>query len=320
MTESPTLSAWPTKAAFPLLAVGFFSTQALMACSLHQGWTWLAILLLVPLSHFMHGYLIAFHEAAHGLLRKNRILNEIDGILIGNGSLTSFTLYRALHQKHHVHLATEKDLELWPFVDPRSPRWKRRLAAFLELNFGLVYTPYLFWRMFFRRPAVITNRKVRLRIWAEAIFGLAFWAGTLVVAALFNLWPYLLFNYLIPAFIAGNLQSWRKYIEHVGLSGNSARSATRSIVADTWMGKLVSFTLLHEPLHGVHHIKSSLPHSDLPAHTGWLAATEAGDTQPFPNYRSAFLDLLRQLPDPRVGRQWDAPIPAIREEEAHAVR
>lgn len=292
-----------------------------MIGSIFLGWYGLAIFLLLPLSHFMHGYLIAFHEAAHGLLRKNRLLNEIDGIIIGITSLTCFTLYRTLHQKHHVHLATERDLELWPFVDPSSPRWQRRLAAFLELNFGLFYTPYLFWRIFLRRPSPITSRKVRRRIWVELAFGMTFWAGTLVLVALFNLWAYLFFVYLIPAFIAGNLQSWRKYIEHVGLSGNSARSATRSIVADTWVGKLTPLTLLHEPLHGVHHIKSSLPHSDLPAHTDWLAATEAGDTKPFPNYRLAFLDLLRQLPDPRVGSQWkSSPPTAIQEEEDHAIR
>ncbi len=304
--EQPALSSWPTKIAFPLVSAGFFLTQGLVAYSVFQGWIWLTIPLVLLLSHFMHGYLIAFHEAAHGLLRKNRILNEIDGIIIGNTSLTSFTLYRSLHQKHHVNLATERDVELWPFVDPGAPLWKRRLSAFLELNFGLFYTPYLFWRVFFRRPSPITNRRVRMRIWVELVFGLSFWAGTLAVVAAFDLWPYLMFNFVIPAFIAGNLQSWRKYIEHVGLSGNSARSATRSIVADSWTGKLVSLTLLHEPLHGVHHIKSSLPYSELPSHTEWLAATEEGDTKPFPNYRSAFVDLLRQLPDPRVGRQWES--------------
>lgn len=306
ISEPPTLSAWPTKAAFPLLATGFFLTQGLVAYSVFQGWIWLTIPLVLLLSHFMHGYLVAFHEAAHGLLRKNRILNEIDGIIIGSTSLTSFTLYRSLHQKHHVNLATERDIELWPFVDPSAPLWKRRLAAFLELNLGIVYTPYLFWRVFFRRKSPITNRKVRQRIWVELLAGIGTWAAILTLVAAFDLWPYLMFNYLIPAFIAGNLQSWRKYIEHVGLSGNSARSATRSIVADTWTGKLVSLTLLHEPLHGVHHIKSSLPHSDLPSHTDWLEATEEGDVKPFPNYRAAFMDLLRRLPDPRVGSQWES--------------
>ena len=50
----------------------------------------------------------------------------------------------------------------------------------------------------------------------------------------------------------GNLQSWRKYIEHVGLLGNTVNSSTRSIVAQGWPGRLFAFTLLHEPFHGLH--------------------------------------------------------------------
>jgi len=305
-SEAKTSAPWPAKAAFALLAVGFFGSQGLLALCIAKGWMWPAIPLVLIVSHFMHGYLIAFHEAAHGLLRKNRLLNEIDGIIMGTFSLTSFTLYRALHQKHHVHLASEKDVELWPFVDPNCPRWKRQLAAFLELNFGLFYTPYLFWRLFFAGDSPIKSHKIRMRIWIELIAGVAVWAIALGLVVAFGLWPFLWLNYVVPAFIAGNLQSWRKFIEHVGLSGHSARSATRSIIADTWTGKLVSLTLLHEPLHGIHHIKSSLPHSDLPAHVAWLEASDEGDTEPFPNYWSAFLDVLRCLPDPRVGRQWES--------------
>jgi fatty acid desaturase len=305
-SEVASISQWPTKAAFALLAIAFFGSQGLLALSIHQGWVWLVIPLVLLVSHFMHGYLIAFHEASHGLLRRNKLINEIDGIIMGTFSLTSFTLYRALHQKHHAHLASEKDVELWPFVDPGCPRWKRRLAAFLELNFGLFYTPYLFWRLFFSTSSPIKSPKVRKRIWMELIFGLTIWGLTIGVTAAYGLWAYLLLNYFVPAYIAGNLQSWRKFIEHVGLSGHSARSATRSIIADTWAGKLVSLTLLHEPLHGIHHIKSSLPHSDLPAHVEWLEASEEGDTEPFPNYWAAFKDLLRCLPDPRVGRQWES--------------
>ncbi|MGA0848527.1 MAG: fatty acid desaturase, partial [Chthoniobacterales bacterium] len=112
--------------------------------------------------------------------------------------------------------------------------------------------------------------------------------------------------YFIPAFIAGNMQSWRKYIEHVGLSGNSARSATRSVIVETAAGRFVALTLMHQPLHGVHHAKSSLPCDDLPARVDLIEPQDDGDTVPFPNYRSAFADLLRRLRDPRVGAQWAA--------------
>jgi fatty acid desaturase len=203
-----------------------------------------------------------------------------------------------------VNLATEKDLELWPFVDPKQPLWWRRAAAFIELNFGFFYTPSLFWRAFLQKPSLVSNKTVRKRIWRETIGMILFWSIGLGLVAWFNVWNWFLVLYFIPAFIAGNMQSWRKYIEHVGLSGNSARSATRSVIVETAAGRFVALTLMHQPLHGVHHAKSSLPCDDLPDHVDLVEPVDDGDTVPFPNYRSAFADLLKRLRDPRVGAQW----------------
>jgi fatty acid desaturase len=303
--QRPHFTPWVNRAAFPFVSATFYVTQVLLGFSVYKGWLWLSIPLVLLASHLMHAMLIAFHEAVHGQLRKNKFLNDLDGILVGVLSLTSFTLYKVTHQSHHVHFATERDVELWPFVDTKTPLWARRLAALIELNFGFFFTPFLFWRAFFGRNSEIRNQKIRKRIWAELLLAVVFWAVALTLVARFQLWPWFFWNYFIPGFIAGNLQSWRKYIEHVGMSGNTARSATRSIVADTWPGELMSLTLLHEPLHGIHHLQSKLPHFELPEHAESLAAQEEGDTEPFPNYRSALVDLIHRLPDPRVGRQWE---------------
>jgi fatty acid desaturase len=272
--------------------------------AVHQGWWWLAVLLVIPVSHFMHGALIGFHEASHGLLRKNRLLNEIDGVLAGTLSFMSFTLYRVAHQTHHSHLATERDVELWPFVKTDSPRWVRRLTAFLELNAGLLFTPFLFWRLFFIKNSIVRNRKVRRRIWGEFFTILGTWTLIVGAVATWNLWHYFVWLFLVPGIIAGNLQSWRKYIEHVGLVGHTAKSATRSIVADTWSGRLLSLTLLHEPLHGVHHLKVGLPHTAYPQNAPLLQPELEGDLPVFPNYRSALKHLLKNLSDPKVGSHW----------------
>ncbi|MGB7793042.1 MAG: hypothetical protein WBL39_17720, partial [Terrimicrobiaceae bacterium] len=64
------------------------------------------------------------------------------------------------------------------------------------------------------------------------------------------MWRYFLWLYLAPVFLAANMQSLRKYIEHVGLTGSGVNNCTRSIVSHGWLGRLVSFTLLHEPYHG----------------------------------------------------------------------
>jgi fatty acid desaturase len=256
-------------------------------------------------SHFMHGLLIGFHEASHGLLRSNRRINEIDGVLAGILSFMSFSLYRAAHQTHHAYLATERDEELWPFVFVDSPRWVRCLAAFLELNAGLLYTPALFLRIFFRKGSPIRNRRVRRRIWAEYVLVVVVWTAIFCAVAHWHVWTYFFWMYLGPAILAGNLQSWRKFIEHVGLSGNTVRGSTRSIVAGGWTGRLLSLSLLHEPYHGVHHLHVGLRHPELPRHAASLSPEEEGEMAPFPSYRSALLDLVRNLPDPRVGRHWE---------------
>ncbi len=295
---------WVSREAFLIISLCCLVSQILLAVAVTHGWMWLAVPLMLLISHFMHGQLVGFHEASHGLLRKRRFLNDLDGILIGMVSFMSFTLYRVSHQTHHAHLSTERDEELWPFVKTDSPRWSRCLAAFFELNLGLLYTPFLFLRTFLRKNSIVRSPRIRRRIWAEFALCGAFWAVTLTLVAYFGVWKHLLWMYLLPSIIAGNLQSWRKYIEHVGLTGNTSNSSTRSIVPQTWMGRLLAFSLLHEPFHGVHHVRTGLTHAELPGHVDELEPKYPGERQPFQNYAEALWDLLKSLGDPKVGIQW----------------
>jgi fatty acid desaturase len=302
-TRSP---HWVSRAAFPVLTLCFAVTQAALGFAVYYAQIWIAVPLVLLLSHLMHGQLIGFHEASHGHLRKSRTLNEIDGLILGVFSFMSFSLYRAAHQTHHMHLGTERDEELWPFVMTNISRWKRVLAAVLELTAGLIFTPSIFMRTFFRSGSPIRSTKVRRRIWAELIMMATIWAGILAMVAWLDAWRYFLWLYLVPAFIAANLQSWRKYIEHVGLTGSTTRSATRSIVADTTLGRLFAFTLLHEPFHGVHHLHVGLTHAELPSRVSSLAPEMPDEKPPFPSYTRALVDLLECLKDPKVGPQWQS--------------
>lgn len=297
---------WVMRAAFPLLTASFAATQLALAAALYYERMWLAVPLVLLCSHLMHGMLIGFHEASHGHLRKSRTLNEIDGLILGVFSFMSFSLYRAAHQTHHMHLGSERDEELWPFVLPEMPRWKRVVAAILELTVGIFFTPYVFLRTFFRSGSPIRSRKVRRRIWAELILMAGVWTTILAVVSWTATWRYLLWLYVIPAFIAANLQSWRKYIEHVGLTGSTTRSATRSIIPHGPLGRFFALTLLHEPYHGVHHLHVGLTHAELPARASSLQPETADEKPPFPSYRHALVDLMQCLADPRVGPQWHA--------------
>jgi fatty acid desaturase len=315
-SNDPHMPHWISRGAFPMLVALFFLTQLFLVFAIHHENYWLAVPLVLLSSHLMHGLLIGFHEASHGLLRKSRLLNEIDGLIIGTFSLMSFSLYRAAHQLHHAYLASERDEELWPFVHPQMPRWARILAAALELTMGLLFTPFLFIRTFLRRGSPIRNKKLRRRIWVELAVTAIIWTALLTAVAVFNGWKYLLWLHLIPGWLAANMQSLRKYVEHVGLTGSTVNSSTRSIVADGWTATFFNFTLLHEPYHGVHHWRSGLPHRELPEHAAVLEPNEESEAPPFRTFGAAVRDLLIRLADPRVGAQWLGETRATRRELA----
>jgi fatty acid desaturase len=312
MNATPTLETaiethaphWLSRAAFPVLSALFFLTQASLGFAVYWANYWLAVPLVLISSHLMHGMLIGFHEASHGLLRKSRRLNEVDGIIIGIFSVMSFSLYRAAHQLHHAYLASERDEELWPFVHPQMPRWARVLAAVLELTMGLLFTPFLFVRTFLRRGSPIRNKALRRRIWTEFAVTALVWTAILTVVAVFDAWNYFLWLYLLPGWLAANMQSFRKYVEHVGLRGSTVNSSTRSIVAEGWVAMFVNFTLLHEPYHGVHHWRAGLPHPELPDHATALEPKAQEERPPFRTFGAAVGDLFINLADPRVGAQW----------------
>jgi fatty acid desaturase len=290
--------------AFQTLVFSLALTEVALWALVWSGWIWLALPLVLVAAHLMHGLLIGFHEASHGLLRKSRRLNEFDGVLIGIFSFLPFSLYRVVHQMHHMHLATERDIELWPFVLTKAPRWGRHLAAFLELTVGLFYSPFIFLRVFVGQHSLVRSRKVRRRVWAELALAVVVWTAILTATAFLGVWKYFLWMYLVPGLIAANLQSWRKYIEHVGLTGNTVNSSTRSIVPKSWLGRVFAYTLLHEPYHGVHHENAGLPHRVLPQFTSVLTPKRPEDVAPFMSYRRALPDLIRSLANPRVGAQW----------------
>ena len=296
---------WLSRSAFQILVFLVLFTEIALGVALHrEASLWVLVPLVLLASHFMHGAAVGLHEATHGLLRKNRRFNEFDGVLLGVFSFMSFSLYRAAHQSHHAYFATERDEELWPFVFTSKPRWVRVLAAVLELTMGLFFTPFLFLRSFLRNGSPIRSKKVRRRIWMELALMVVVWSGIIAAVSYAGAWRYFLWMYLAPAFVAANLQTWRKYIEHVGLTGGTVNSATRNIIADGWWGRLVAFTLLHEPFHGVHHLHLSLPHAELPLHADELQPVTVDEHAPFLSYRHAVIHMLRSLTNPRVGAQW----------------
>src|SRR5205823_6495126 len=168
----------------------------------------------------------------------------------------------------------------------------------------LVYTPSLFLRAFLRKGSIIQNRARRRRIWSEIALVAAVWSGIVAATAWWGAWKFFLVMFVVPASLAGSMQSLRKYIEHMGLAGSTVLSSTRTVVSPGLVGRFLAFTLFHEPYHGVHHKFARLPHSVLPKFTAVLAPTLPDEICPFSTYRDALQDMIGSLSDPRIGVQW----------------
>jgi fatty acid desaturase len=292
-----------------LTGTAFFCTfLALEGClfwSLEHGRIWLSAALIFVIAHLMHAHMIAFHEAAHRSLSANPFLNDVFGRFVGFCGLESLSLYRAAHYFHHTYLSSERDEEFWPFVVPGSSIWLRRAAAASELILGLFHTPAMFLRTFLRKGSPIRNPRVRFNIWVDLLLVACGWLAVLAIIAWTRTWYWFCFLYLIPALFAGFMQSLRKYVEHMGLTSGSVLGSTRSVVSPGILGRLLSFSMFHEPYHGVHHQDARIPCVVYPEFVDLVTPSEPEDTIPFPNYRLALWDMVKSLHDPRVGAQWN---------------
>jgi fatty acid desaturase len=286
----------------------FFGVMVLTLVAWANGYWAMVVLGWLLQAHIGHTNLLAFHEASHYTLHPSRRINELQGIILGSVILTPLSAYRWVHNQHHIYLGTQRDTELWPFVDTQISRWRRLLAAAAELLFGFFYTPAIFLRgvLVARRMPRVTFR----RLIEEYAICLFLWVAVLSTAINFGVLNEFFVGYLVPAILAGNLQSWRKFTEHVGLLGHDVPSTTRTVIDSSLPGKVLSASMLHIDLHGPHHLHAKIPHFRLPEATPLAYEQELCDpisANVFPSYFAAMHAMVRTLPNPRVGSQWLPP-------------
>ena len=253
--------------------------------------------------HFMHMKPLAFHDMAHGTWHPNSRKNEMMGLFVGTIIMVPLSVYRYAHSRHHAYMSTEKDPELWPFVDTSKPRWARLLAACLEISLGYFYTPFLFLR------SVLVAEKIpevnRRRLAGEYALIIASWSAALTAVTYLGMWEAFLVSFMGPLLVAGSYQTLNKYTEHMGLFGNCVLSGTRSVDDKRQLGKLFSKSIQYVDHHGAHHRYARIPHYNLPAATPYVYDEKTFEEAPiYPTYRAAFFDMLKTLPNPRVGSQW----------------
>lgn len=305
--DLPALQALPIR---PTLghALAALTHAALMAGALGSWWAgwWPLTLLAWALIAWMdHAALTRLHEAAHGMLSRRPWLNELQGLVIGTASLTPLSVYRYVHARHHAHLGRERDPEFWPYSLPWTPRWFRLVYAWSELLVGWLLTPVLYsvrtacsWRS--------VPRMQRPRLLAEWALLIGAWAALLALIDTRGWWEAFIVAHLIPAWLAGTMQTVRKFTEHLGMFGQGILAMTRTVVYRGPLGQAASASQLHVEHHATHHRFARIPSYALPEATD-LVYAHAPDGRLFPNHARAFLDMLPHLLNPRVGPQWLAP-------------
>jgi hypothetical protein len=170
------------------------------------------------------------------------------------------------------------------------------------LCFGFFYTPVVF-----LRGVLVAENLPRAhvrRLWFEYLLCVGFWALLLITVHLAGWRRPFLIGYLIPAFLAGNLQSLRKFTEHMGLLGSTILTTTRSVVDRSVVGRVLSESMMHIDYHGAHHQYAKIPHHRLPEAMGYVYGQGEEEVPVFPTYASAMWDMFKTLCNPRVGKQW----------------
>ncbi|HET6573803.1 MAG TPA: fatty acid desaturase [Fimbriiglobus sp.] len=310
MTRKEFLQRLHRKSGRPFYEAGgwlalFFGLMAVSLLAWEHGYWPVSVVCWLLQAHIGHANLLAFHEAAHYLLHRDRRLNELQGIALGSLILTPLSAYRWVHNMHHTHLGTLRDTELWPFVDPSVPRWQRLLTAFGELVLGFFMTPLVF-----LRGVLVADKLPRAtarRLVGEYALCVVTWAAILGVVAYLDIWQAFLVGYFVPSLIAGNMQTLRQYTEHMGLLGHDVPSTTRTVIDPTLAGRLLSASMLHIDLHGPHHLYSKIPHHNLGEATPVVyeeELKEPGGANVFRSYAGAIWDMVKSLGNPRVGVQW----------------
>ena len=266
------------------------------------GFWQVSVLLWFAIAWMDHASLSRLHESAHRMLFRSFIANELAGIFIGTLALTPLSVYRYVHTQHHAHLGREKDPEFWPYNQPGSPRWLRLTYAWLELTFGWIFTPWLYSIRTIRAWHSLSPGK-RKRLVVEWGVLVGFWAAFLFTVACTQTWEWFLVGHLAPTWIAGSVQTVRKFTEHLGRFGETVYDMTRTVEYAQPVGRAASRSQLHVDHHGTHHRWPRIPYHMLPEATK-LTFHEETQGRTYSSHLAAICEMLPYLADPKLGPQW----------------
>ncbi|QDT33857.1 fatty acid desaturase family protein [Thalassoglobus polymorphus] len=260
-----------------------------------------------------------FHEAAHHTLCGSKQFSIVVGRFLGTMIFVPFHVYRESHIRHHAYLNKSSDWELWPYSDPKTSLWFRRIFCWLEIPFGVITSPCVYGRLYFHKDSPLTNPEIRKKIRNEYIAIVVFWTAAFAVVAYTNTWVIFLTAWVVPHILAGIFQTFRKFTEHLGMESYDPLLGTRTVIGNGPITRLATYLNFDIFVHGPHHRHPRYRHDALCNRMAEYQTENPELKYPvFPTYWHAIADLLPSLIfNPGVGMNVGAPTPA--EEKPHDV-
>lgn len=274
-------------------------TVALIALCWHGTSIWLEGAITAWTTYFFLCGTSQFHEFTH---RHESLRCRNWARVIGTLILTPATAYRETHIRHHAYLNRPVDWELWPYSDPTKSRRFRRIFAWIDLAAGFLTSPYIYGRIFWHKNSPLSAPSRRAIGWEYAAI-CGFWGAVLAAISLTNQWPGFLLAWGLPWWLAGILQTGRKFTEHLGMSSFDPLQGTRTVFGTGPLTRLSSYLNSDIFIHGPHHRSPRVTADELHAFAARLKQQSLAQSLPFyPSYAAAVRAMLPHLfRNPGVG-------------------
>ena len=264
----------------------YLTSAALTICGAGDIDVWWKWGLLIPFyllsAASLHGISLFTHEAVHGTLASNRVVNDLMGALCAFPVLQTCAAYRVLHLRHHQHLGDEGD----PDHYENYSRWTWMVFLMNWLRLLIGYPVYItaIPIMGFQQGAA------RDRWWIAA-------EVSVLISLVLFVWlspiprSWLLHGWLIPMLCINTMVNIRGMSQHTLLEhATDEVQGTRTILTS----RLVRFFMCNENFHLEHHLYPGVPWYSLPKVHLALRDELRGHGAPYiPSYSSFVWEFVR---------------------------